>query len=186
MPNLVDHIPAQNQAGADLANVQTRFQAAVSSNTLTEALRAQLAAEALAIGTSFRSYAYSVGTDRARNGGNEIYALAQSISNNIASAPLSQGPVAAAPVATGYANVTAGPADTLPGELIVSRQPATAAPAIPGAAALVPGAAADYWPTDPTSSPVAAPAGDLGQYVPYIAGGLLLAYLVSGGGRRRG
>jgi hypothetical protein len=79
----VDHIPAQNQAGNDLAAVVSQWANAKTSGAATVSLGTQLADRARQIGATFYSFAISLNNSRATAGANEIRSLANNIGASI-------------------------------------------------------------------------------------------------------
>jgi len=79
--SVVDHIPAQNQAGADLASNVSRAAAMKQLGTLTIDAAQQLANEARAIGARFATFARGLHNSRADKGASEIETLANNIAN---------------------------------------------------------------------------------------------------------
>ena len=80
---VIDHIPAQNQAGNDLAAVVSQWAAAKSNGSASTSLGSTLAARARQIGATFASFARSLHNERADRGANEIEALANQIAAGI-------------------------------------------------------------------------------------------------------
>lgn len=198
---VVDHIPAQNQAGADLAAIVSQFQAARSAGSLTAELAAALASRAANVGMTFYNYTRTIGGDRALRGGDEILALSRQIAADIkAAAPAaSTAPVSAptattpqapvytataptAPSATGYPSMfSPGGAPESGGSVIQVTQRTYTAPAAPG----MPGPQQPqifFTGPEAPESPLTAPEAGALDYLPYILGGLAVAYLA----RRKG
>jgi hypothetical protein len=79
----VDHIPAQNKAGSDLAAVVSQAATARNSGNLDQSTAQTLANRAYQIADSFAAFARSLGNSRADAGAAEIERLGHQIGNDI-------------------------------------------------------------------------------------------------------
>jgi hypothetical protein len=177
----VDHIPAQNKAGADLATTLDQYNAIKNSGGLSMQVISTYAGKARSIGQVFHDYAYGIGSDRAKKGGDEILTLANKIATDMES---DRNLVTTLPApAAGTALVV--PAPTL-------QEAPAPQPTIVSAAPVMPtGPATTFAPTVPVNvSPIAPESsggimGSLGEWLPWVAGAVGLGLLFGGGSSRR-
>jgi hypothetical protein len=177
----VDHIPAQNKAGADLATTLDQYNAIKNSGGLSMQVISTYAGKARSIGQVFHDYAYGIGSDRAKKGGDEILTLANKIATDMESDRNLVTTLPAPLPAAGTQLVV--PAPTL-------QEAPAPQPTIVSAAPIMPtGPATTFAPTVPvTVSPIAPDTsggimGSLGEWLPWVAGAVGLGLIFGGGGR---
>ena len=178
MKTYADHIPAQNQAGADLAAIVAGYQAVKASGTLNNAYIDAAQANALAVGQKFYDYTRTIGGSRALAGGDQIMSLAKQIAGDMdkdRTAITAPQAAVVPPVAVLPVMPVAPTADAPPTTIVVQRPPTT-----PGMTfAPAGGGGGPVYSVDPLGPPQTAPGTNIGDLLPWAIGGLALAYFLA-------
>lgn len=157
---VVDHIPAQNEAGATFQNVVSAVAQARAAGGIDANFKAQAKQVVLDAMNKFETFARGLNNSRATAGANEIHSLGMQIAASIDAEPLSPAASAPAPVVSPLPVPIPDP---------VPAAPTGTAPPIVPPGGLIPGPTA-IEPATPWTLPAVPTTATAGPGAPYVPG----------------